>query len=170
MGYPQWGMGKWGMRKRIVDPSLAQFSRDSEHGWLDLRQIATVELTSEDPHFPIDAALNPEAGGGWRASQSGEQLIRLIFDEPISLCRIQLHFLEAERERTQEFTLRWSSASGGTAKQIIRQQWNFNPAGSTSEVEDYHVSLDNVSVLELMIQPDVKHHAVPATLAMWRLA
>jgi hypothetical protein len=42
--------------------------------------------------------------------------------------------------------------------------------GSTSEVEDYHVSLDDVSVLELAIQPDIKHHAAPATLAMWRLA
>ena len=164
------GMGKWGMRKRIVDPSSAKLFRDSEHGWLDLRQIATVELTSEDPLFPIDSALNPETGGRWLASRNGEQLIRLIFDEPISLCRIQLHFVEAERERTQEFTLRWSSASGGTAKEIVRQQWNFSPGGSTSEVEDYHVSLDNVSVLELAIQPDLKHRTAPATLAMWRLA
>jgi hypothetical protein len=158
------------MRKRIVDPSYARLSTDSKHGWLDLRQIATVELTSEDPLFPIDSALNADAGGGWRASQNGEQIIRLVFDEPISLCRIQFHFLEGECERTQEFILRWSSVSGGTAKQIVRQQWNFSPAGSTSEVEDYHVSLDDVSVLELAIQPDIKHHAAPATLAMWRLA
>src|ERR1700730_3151813 len=127
------------MRKRIVDPSYARLSTDSKHGWLDLRQIATVELTSEDPLFPIDSALNADAGGGWRASQNGEQIIRLVFDEPISLCRIQFHFLEGECERTQEFILRWSSVSGGTAKQIVRQQWNFSPAGSTSEVEDYHV-------------------------------
>jgi uncharacterized protein (DUF736 family) len=108
---------------------LAQFSRDSEHGWLDLRQIATVELTSEDPHFPIDSALNPEAGGGWRASQNGEQLIRLIFDEPISLCRIQLHFREAERERTQEFTLRWSSAAGVVGANFLGAPTLLLPSG-----------------------------------------
>jgi len=51
--------------------------------------------------------------------------------------RIQLRFVEPERERTQEFTIRWSSVDGGPAKEIVRQQWNFNPAGSTSEVEDY---------------------------------
>jgi hypothetical protein len=28
-------------------------SRDSEQGWLDLQDIATVEVTSEDSGFPI---------------------------------------------------------------------------------------------------------------------
>ena len=158
------------MRKRIVDRSPALVSRDSEARWLDLQEIATVEVTSEDPDFPIDAVFNANPGTGWRASERGEQHIRIIFDQPISVRRIQLHFLEPERERTQEFTLRWSSARGGTPQEIVRQQWTFSPAGSTSEIEDYQVSLDYLAVLELAIKPDQSGHEAPATLAAWRLA
>jgi hypothetical protein len=31
----------------------------------------------------------------------------------------------------------------------MRQQWNLSPAGSTIEIEDYQVGLDDISVLEL---------------------
>ena len=53
---------------------------------------------------------------------------------------------------------------------LVRQQWNVSPAGSTSEVEDYEVDLDGVSVLELVIKPDLKRGEAPATLASWRVA
>jgi hypothetical protein len=56
-------------------------------GWRDLSQIATVEVTSEDARFEIESALRG-AGSGWKASTTGDQRIRLIFDEPISLSRI----------------------------------------------------------------------------------
>ena len=70
-------------------------------------------------------------------------------------CICLIEFSETEIERTQEFTLRWSAGTGtGTpSKQIVRQQWNFSPHGSTREIEDYQVSLENVSLLELMIKP-----------------
>jgi hypothetical protein len=158
------------MRKRIVDRRASEFFPDSGQGWLDLQQLATVEVTSEDPHFPIDAVFGSDRDAGWRASQSGEQLIRVIFDQPVSIRRIQLYFREPDLERTQEFTLRWSSEDGGATKEIVRQQWNFSPTGSTSEVEDYQVNLHDVSVLELAIKPDLGRSEVPATLAMWRVA
>lgn len=41
-------------------------------------------------------------GPGWRASQKGEQQIRLIFDQTLAVRRIQLHFLEPVRERLQD--------------------------------------------------------------------
>ena len=157
------------MRKRIVERRRTQVS-DPEQGWLDLQEIATLEITSEDPNFPIDSVFTLNRGPGWRASQRGEQQIRIIFDQPISVRHIQLHFLETELERTQEFTLRWSSAHGGTPKEIVRQQWSFSPAGSTREIEDYRVSLDDLLVLELDIKPDLSRQEAPATLAMWRLA
>ena len=157
------------MRKRIVGSHCAQATSESDQGWLDLEQIATVEVTSEDPSFPIESAFIPNCGPGWRASQIGEQQIRIIFDKPMSLHRIQLHFHEAESERRQEFTVRWSSAAGGPEKEIVRQQWNFSPAGSTTEIEDYEVDLDGVSVLELAIQPDVGRRDAVATLAVCRL-
>src|SRR3954470_23916134 len=125
------------MRKRIVESDAAQPRAESDECWLDLDQIATVEVTSEDPSFPIESVFSPNGGPGWRASEKGEQQIRIIFDEPMSLHRIQLRFHETESERTQEFTVRWSSAAGGPPTEIVRQQWNFSPTGSTTEVEDY---------------------------------
>ena len=142
---------------------------ESDEAWLDLDQIATVEVTSEDPSFPIESAFSPNGGPGWRASQKGAQQIRIIFDEPISLHRIQLRFHETESERTQEFTLRWLSAADTLSKEIVRQQWNFSPAGSTTEVEDYSIDLNAVSILELAIQPDLARHAAVASLAACRL-
>lgn len=156
------------MRKRIAGPHY-EAAGASDRGWLDLDQIATVEVTSEDPSFPVECAFGSKDGPGWRASQGGEQEIRIIFDEPVSLRRIHLRFEEAESERTQEFTLRWSPAAGGSATEIVRQQWNFSPAGSTTEIEHYVVDLDAVSVLELAIRPDLNRQEAVATLASWRV-
>ena len=158
------------MRKRILDTNPSQGRANPDRGWLDLEQIATVEVTSEDSGFPIDSVFTSDNGPGWRASQKGEQQIRIIFDQPLSVHRIQLRFLEPELERTQEFTIRWSSADGGPTKEIVRQQWNFSPAGSTNEVEDYEVDLDGVSALQLAIKPDLTRGEAPATLASWRVA
>ena len=123
------------MRKRIAGPLQGHSTDESDRGWLTLEQIATVEVTSEDPNFPIECAFGLKDGPGWRASQGGEQQIRIIFDEPVSLHRIYLRFDEAESERTQEFTLRLAPAAGGSTTEIVRQQWNFSPAGSTAEIE-----------------------------------
>ena len=157
------------MRKRIVGPHYAQQGGQSDKGWLDLEQIATVEVTSEDPSFPIEYAFGSNNGPGWRASEGGEQQIRIIFDKPVSIHRIELGFHEADRERTQEFILRWLTESGGSPTEIVRQQWNFSPTGSTSEIEHYVVDLDAVSVLELAIQPDLRRKEAVASLASLRL-
>jgi hypothetical protein len=158
------------MRKRILSRDRAFDELGVGHRWIDLGQIATVEVTSEDPNFPIESVFDTNGGPGWRASEKGEQQVRLIFDHPLSVHRMQLHFMEPDHERMQEFTIRWSSAEGGQPREIVRQQWNFSPAGSTAEIEDYEVSLDRVSVLELVIRPDMSHDEAMATLAAWRLA
>ena len=157
------------MRKRIAGARDAERGRTSDDGWLDLEQIATVEVTSEDPGFPIESALGSTNGPGWRASEKGEQRISIIFDEPVSLHRLELRFEEPAYERSQEFSIRWSAASGGPATEIVRQQWNFSPAGSTTEIEQYLVHLEGVSVVELTIQPDRARGEAFATLASWRM-
>ena len=157
------------MRKRIVGPHHAQQGGQSDKGWLDLAQIATVEVTSEDPNRPIEYAFGSNDGPGWRASEGGEQQIRIIFDKPVSIHRIELRFHEVDCERTQEFILRWSSESGGSSTEIVRQQWNFSPTGSTTEIEHYVVDLDAVSVLELAIRPDLRRPEAVASLASMRL-
>jgi hypothetical protein len=156
------------MRKRIGESRVDRHPGESAGHWLNLEQIATVEVTSEDPAFPIESALSSKDGPGWRASENGEQRIRIIFDQPVPLHRIQLRFHEAGSSRTQEFTVRWSGADGA-AREIVRQQWNFNPTGSTTEVEDYAVELEAVSVLELAIKPDISGREAVATLSSWRL-
>jgi len=158
------------VRKRIVSSGGTVPRPGLGPRWIDLGQIATVEVTSEDPNFPIESVFSANGGPGWRASQRGEQQIRLIFDETLAVHRIQLHFLEPTRDRLQEFTVRWLAADGGQPKEIVRQQWNFSPLGSTSELEDYEVNLDGVSALELVIRPDVRHNEAVATLAAWRVA
>jgi hypothetical protein len=156
------------MRKRILESAGAASPAESHGAWLDLARIATVEVTSEDPAFPVESVFSGD-GAGWRAAESGDQRIRLIFDEPVSVRRIQLRFDEPADTRTQEFTLRWSAAQGAVIREIIRQQWNFSPAGSTTEVEDYAVSLEDVGALELTIRPEIGGNKAFATLASWRV-
>jgi hypothetical protein len=158
------------MRKSIIDPATTHPEQRSEQEWLDLEQVAKVEVTSEDANFPIESALASAKGPGWRATAKGKQIIRIIFDKPRPLRRIRLEFAEPEIERTQEFTLRWSAEPGGPFREIVRQQWSFSPHGSTSEVEDYQVDLESVSVLELALKPDLTPGNAFATLAKWCVA
>ena len=127
------------MRKRIA-PTLSAFP-PLEQGWLNLETAASVELTSEDSAFPIEAALLWRDRGGWRAAQPGVQTIRLIFDDPQRLRHIRIAFEETEIHRTQEFTLRWSPDQGNSFPEIVRQQWNFSSPDATRETEDYAVDL-----------------------------
>jgi hypothetical protein len=83
---------------------------------------------------------------------------------------MRLLFQEEERERTQQFVLRWSSDRGQSYREIVRQQYNFSPPGTTSECEDYTVDLDGVTALELSIVPDIGGGATRASLAELRLA
>ena len=160
------------LRKRVVDPVLAPAPPDSPLGehWLDLASAACVEVTSEEPAHAVEAALLPTGAGGWRAGRPGEQTIRLIFDEPQHVRRIQLLFDEPDATRTQEFALRWSPDGGRSFKEIVRQQWNFSPTSSVREDEDYRVDLSGVTTLELAIRPDISKGDARASLARWRLA
>jgi len=123
--------------------------------WRDLERIARVEITSEDPAFPIEHALGRTETTGWRAAETGLQVIRLHFDEPLAIHRIQIHFIEKIAERSQEFAL--YAGSGTELHEVVRQQFTFSPGGSTEEIEDYTVALDGVTVLELKIDPDRSH-------------
>lgn len=157
------------MRKRIIDRE-PQNVVSVDQGSFDLQSLAQVELTSEDATNPIEAALVPGAGLGWRAVQPGEQTIRLVFDELRRVRRIQLLFQEDQQARTQEFVLRWSPDGGQSYRQIVRQQYNFSPPGVTREFEDYAVDLAGVTVLELRIVPDIGGGGARASVAQLRIA
>ena len=142
------------MRKSIVSPSAVAATPISDL-WRDLERITRVEISSEDPQFPIENALGKKATTGWRAAGTGPQLIRLHFDEPLNIKRLQLHFVDKTAERSQEFAV--YAGSGSELKEIVRQQWSFSPHGSTEEIEDYTVNLSGITTLEVRIDPDRSH-------------
>ena len=74
------------MRKRIVR-EMAPGVAPAAGAWIDLSQIATVEVTSEDPAFPIESALVISSAAGWQAAEPGAQTVRLLFDQPTPLAR-----------------------------------------------------------------------------------
>lgn len=156
------------MRKRLIapiPPSVPPGDRD----WLDVGEVALVEVTSEDKTNPIESAMVGGEERGWRAAQPGPQTIRLLFVKPQRIKRIQLTFEETETKRTQEFTLRWSQGGGQSYREIVRQQWNFSPPGTVREIEDYAVTLPDVTVLELNIVPDLSGGEARASLVHLRL-
>ncbi len=157
------------MRKRIIN-SIPQKNVDSDQQCLDIEKLALVEVTSENNEFPIESALLLGKVSGWRASEPGEQIIRLLFDNPQTLQWINLNFEELEIERTQEYVLRWSPDGGQTYQEIIRQQWNFSPDGASCEVEEYQVKLSAVTILELIINPDISGKTAFASLKALRIS
>jgi hypothetical protein len=157
------------MRKRLIDEARPDASIP-EHDWLHVEDLAEVEMTSEDALHPIEAALLDKGDSGWRAGIAGSQTIRLRFENPQRIRLIHLKFVEPAAERTQEYVLRWSPDNGGSFREIVRQQWNFNPSGTTEETEDHQVDLSNVTVLELVINPDIGNRKAIASLAQWWIA
>ncbi len=157
------------MRKAIITQG-SDVSTSPEINWLDLPNIARVEITSEEENHQIESALNPFGGHGWRAAEPGRQVIRLLFDQPPHIRRIHLVFHENELQRNQEFVLRWSPYDGQSYQEIVRQQYTFAPPDSYQEIEDYNVELFGVTVLELIIIPDIRGNNVHASLARMRLA
>src|SRR3989304_2082658 len=157
------------MRKRVI-AAAQQDAAPADRDWLSLEGLAEVEITSEDAAHPIESALLPGAGSGWRAAGPGKQTIRLRFADPQRLRRIRLEFVEPDAERTQEYVLRWSPDGGQSFREIVRQQWNFSPGGATSETEDLRVELAGVTVLELSITPDIGGQSAVASVAKLRLA
>src|SRR6266436_5012767 len=157
------------MRKRLITP-IPQDAPPRDEGWLDLDGAAVVEVTSEEKDYPVDSALVSGETQGWRAASPGTQTIRLLFDQPQRLRRIWLVFEETETERTQEFVLRWSPDGGRSFQEIVRQQWNFSPPNTLREVEEYRVEISDVTVLELVIVPDIGRGAARASLKRLRLS
>ena len=93
------------MRKTVIE-DVTKKSSSFSVGFLDLEQMARVEISSESQDHPIENALLDGMNSGWEASQCGEQMIRLIFDQPQTIKHIQLIFDEQKQARTQAFLAR----------------------------------------------------------------
>ena len=157
------------MRKQLVGQDAQAARKVPDENWLDLNELAHVDLTSEDDAHPIENALTGNSADGWRASKVGPQTIRIHFDKPQAVRLVHLRFVEKEQERAQEFLLSYVR-NDERKSEIVRQQWSFSPNGSSEQVEDYIVNLADVKTIELMIDPDRGLDRTPATLAELRIA
>jgi hypothetical protein len=143
------------LRKQFIDPSPA--SPIPIPGEIDIAAVATVLVTSESPEHPIDRAFDALSGPGgtrWVAGEVGEQTVILAFDAPLSIRRVALEVEEMEVPRTQEIQLAVSDDGGQTYRELVRQEYNFSPPGTTFEREDWAVAAGGVTHLRLHIKPD----------------
>ncbi len=158
------------MRKTIINKTVEN-RLSSDLDFLDLERLAQVEVTSECPQYPIESALllidNSEAG--WQAATAGEQVIRIIFDQPRTIEHIALMFEELQQSRTQEFVLLWLMDNEAVYREILRQQYHFSPPNTRYETEHYKVRLNQLKALELRIIPDISGGEACAKLKQLRL-
>jgi hypothetical protein len=143
------------LRKQI----LTTHQTMSGHGAaeIDIAAVATVLVSSEDPRHPIDHAFDGRRGPGasrWIAAQSGEQTVILAFDTPQTIRKIRVEIEEPEISRTQEMAVSISQDGGQTYRELLRQEYNFSPPGTTLEREEWSIKADAISHLQLRIQPD----------------
>jgi len=56
------------VRKTLIDPATVHSELRTKQEWLDLEEVAKVEVTSEDPSFPVESALVSGKGTGLAGS------------------------------------------------------------------------------------------------------
>ncbi|EAR20309.1 hypothetical protein [Nitrococcus mobilis] len=156
------------MRKRIIAQNAPYSPIGNRAKWLNVERFAQVEISSEDPAYPIELAFRADMETGWRAAEAGEQVIRLLFDEALRIERIRIVFHEIEIPRMQEFVLHWSP-DGHNFRELVRQQYTFSPPHTSEEVEDFRVDLTGVTAFELRIIPDISGGSARASLTELRL-
>ena len=155
------------MRKTILGHE-ANCATLPSNEWFGAEAIAGIAVTSEADGAPVENVLYSDGETGWHAGMPGPQIIQITFAGPTNIRHIQLVFRESQLARTQEFTVSCTVA-GGERREVIRQQWTFSPHGSTEEVEDYGVKLDDAVVLELAINPDISKGGAHASLFRLRI-
>jgi hypothetical protein len=160
------------LHKRIIN-TLDTPGVESDPAALDIAAVATVIVTSEDPAHPIDNIFNYEdhtGRGRWVAATPGEQCLILDFDTPQTIRQIALTIEEREMPRTQELTISFSSDSERSYQELIRQEYNFSPPGTTWERESWSLPALKVSYLRFQINPDKGGKPCHATITSLRLS
>ncbi len=143
------------LRKQIIRAPAATPAPMTDE--IDIAAVATVLVTSEAPEHPVDHAFDAHRGPGgsrWVVGEPGEQTLILAFDAPQTIRRVALEIEELEVARTQELQLAVSSDGGRTYRELLRQEYNFSPPGTTFEREDWAVPAVGITHLRLQIKPD----------------
>ena len=143
------------MRKQILKSNPATSA--PLLGELDVATLATVAVTSETADHPVEHAFDNRRGPGgsrWVAETAGEQTLILAFDAPQDLRQVSVEVEENQASRTQELQLAVSHDGGNTYRELLRQEFNFAPPGTTFEREEWTVAAGGVTHLRLRIKPD----------------
>jgi len=98
------------------------------------------------------------------AAEPGEQVLILAFDATQTIRRVSLEVEELKVSRTQELELSVSSDGGQTYRELRRQEYTFSPPGTTFEREDWAVTAEGITHLQLRIKPDKGGKPCRATL------
>jgi hypothetical protein len=153
------------LRKQVISTSSSPPARSE--GAKDIPKLATVLVTSEDAEHPIDRIFDGERGRGatrWIAAGTGEQTVILAFDAPQTIRTIVIEVEETSVSRTQEIVLAVSDDGGQAYRNLVRQEYNFSPPGTTFEHEEWSVNVHDATHLRIGIKPDNGDKACRATL------
>jgi hypothetical protein len=153
------------LRKHLLTQQSTATATQS--GAKDIAAVATVWVTSEAEDAPIDCAFDQSRGPGgsrWVAAMPGEQRLILAFDTPQTIRMISLEVEELEVSRTQVLHMSASSNGGQTYQELRRQEYTFSPPGTTFEHEEWAVTGEAVTHLQLVITPDKGGQPCRATL------
>lgn len=145
------------LRKHIAPTPPQAAPLGTEPGGMDISALATVLVTSESSDHPVDHLFDGRNGPGgtrWVASVDGEQTLILAFDAPQTIREVGLETEESYASRTQVLTLSLSPDGGRTYREIVRQEFNFSPPGTTFEREVWSVPAARVTHLRVAIKPD----------------
>jgi len=124
---------------------------------IDVATLAQVMVTSEDADHPVEMAFDGRGGPGgtrWVAAADGEQTLIVAFDDPQRVHGILLEIEEPEVARTQQLQVAISTDGGGSYREIVRQEYNFSPPGTSFERERWSAEAEGVTHLRLVIAPD----------------
>jgi hypothetical protein len=153
------------LRKQILRAQTP--SPGFQRGEKDIAAVATVMVTSETAGNPIDNAFDSQRGPGatrWVAAEPGDQMLIVAFDTPERLRQVCLEVEEPEVSRVQELHVAISCDGGATYRDLLCQEYNFNPSGATFEREEWAVDAEGVTHVRLLIRPDKGGKPCRATL------
>lgn len=141
------------LRKQIIQPVDSHVSS----GEISIPDTATILVTSERADHPIDCICDGQRGPGstrWIAEQPGDQTVVLAFDTAQNIHIVGLEIEERDVNRTQELTLATSRDGGQTYREVLRQEFNFSPSGTTFQHEEWRVAAEGITHLRVWIRPD----------------
>jgi hypothetical protein len=157
------------MRKRILKDSPP--APQAPAAGLDVGAIATVLVTSEADHHPVEHMFDGRSDTHWQAEDAGEQTLTLAFDAAQALSRVALTIEERRERRVQELDLSISTDGGLGWRELVRQEFNFSPEGATIEREEWRLPPGVLAThLRLRIRPDKGGGACRATVTSLALS